>query len=82
LSPAAVSTILKEEGFARLPRRGDEERSSGTRPEVAPVADVRRLDLTPRQFKTKFGGLFLFLPFLCEIPLERSLRRRDFQDPR
>lgn len=26
LSPAAISLILKEEGFARLPRRSDEER--------------------------------------------------------
>src|SRR5688500_5048593 len=31
LSPVAVHTILKEEGFARLPRRLDEERPPGTR---------------------------------------------------
>ena len=36
LSPAAVSMILKEEGFARLPRRGDDERPPGIRPEIAP----------------------------------------------
>jgi len=70
LSPAAVSMILKDEGFARLPRRGDDERPAGIRPEIAPVADVRHLDLTPRQFKTRFGGLFLFLPYLHEIGLD------------
>ena len=73
LSPAAVSMILKEEGFARLPRRGDDERPAGIRPETAPVADVRHLDLTPRHFKTKFGGLFLFLPYICEIGLDEIL---------
>jgi len=75
LSPAAVSLILKEEGFARLPRRGDEERPPGIRPEIAPVADVRSLDLTSRQFKTKFGGLFLFLPYLVEIGLDEILNK-------
>jgi len=46
LSPAAISLILKEEGFARLPRRRDEERPPGTRPDISPVADVRQLDLS------------------------------------
>src|SRR3954447_4269758 len=65
ISPAAVAAILKEEGFAKLPRRLDEERPDQPRPTVADVADVRRLDLTPRSFRTAFGGLFLFLPSLA-----------------
>ena len=40
--------ILKEEGFAKLPRRRDEERPDHPRPVTADVADVRQLDLTPR----------------------------------
>jgi hypothetical protein len=64
LSPVAVSLILKEEGFARLPRRYDDERPDTPQPTVAAVADVRRLDLRPRQLRTKFGGLFLFVPYL------------------
>jgi transposase len=78
LSPAAVSLILKEEGFAPLPRRRDEERPPKPRPAAAAVADVRRLDLTPRQFHTKFGGLFLFLPDLARIPLSRILEQAGF----
>jgi len=73
LSAVAVSGVLKQEGFARLPRRRDDERPPTTRPTVADVADVRQLDLEPRQIKTQFGGLFLFLPFLAAIPLERIL---------
>jgi len=67
-SPVAVSLILKEEGFARLPRRPDEERPLIPRALRAEVADVRSLDLSPRQFRTQFGGLFLFLPFLARLP--------------
>src|SRR4051812_7388321 len=32
LSPAAVAAILEEEGFAKLPRRGDDERPDQPRP--------------------------------------------------
>jgi hypothetical protein len=78
LSPVAVSLILKEEGFARLPRRKDEERLPGPRPEVAAVADVNRLDLSPRRFRTQFGGLYLFVPYLAQIPLERLLKEAGF----
>jgi transposase len=78
LSPVAVNNILKEEGFARLPRRLDEERPPGTRPTQAAVADARQLDLTPRHFRTRFGGLFLFLPDLAACDLDAILRRAGF----
>lgn len=73
LSPVAISLVLKEHGFARLPRRRDDERPAATRPLVADVADVRELDLTPRQLNTQFGGLFLFLPWLAAIPFDRIM---------
>jgi hypothetical protein len=78
LSPAAVSVLLTAEGFARLPRRLDEERPPGSRPTTADVADVRQLDLSPRSFRTQFGGLFLFLPSLAAVPLDRLLGRAGF----
>ena len=78
VSAVAVSLILKEEGFARLPRRRDEERIPGPRPEVAEVADVTRLDLSARRFRTQFGGLYLFIPYLAQIPLERLLEDAGF----
>jgi len=78
LSPVAVAKILKDEGFARLPRRADDQRPPGARPTTADVADVRQLDLSPRSFRTKFGGLFLFLPMLAAIPLDRILREAGF----
>ncbi len=67
LSPAYIGIILKQEGFARLPRRADDERPEHPQPEAAPVADVEQLDLTPRQLRTQFGGLFLFVPYLAQL---------------
>ena len=75
LGPVAVSQVLKAEGFARLPRRGDDERPPGPRPTTADVADVRQLDLTPRPLRTRFGGLSLFLPALTSIPFDRIARQ-------
>jgi len=77
-SPVAVAQLLRQEGFARLPRRGDDERPPRPGPAVADVADVRELDLQPRQVRTQFGGLFLFLPFLAQIPFDDILRRAGF----
>ena len=73
LSPVTIALLLKEEGFARLPRRADDERPDTPRPTAAAVADVRRLDLRPRQLRTKFGGLFLFLPSLAALPFDQLL---------
>lgn len=78
LSPAGIALILKEEGFGRLPRRRDDERPPGTRPIAADVADVRQLNLGPRHFRTKFGGLFLFLPFLTRVPFDKMLQQAGF----
>ena len=70
VTPAAARDILREEGFAPLPRRLDEERPDHLGPAVQPVADVREFSLQPREFLTACGGLFLFLPDLvrCEVP--------------
>ncbi len=78
LSPAYIGIILKEEGFARLPRRAEDERPEHPRPDRAPVADVQQLDLSARQFRTQFGGLFVFLPYLAQIPWEAIFEQNGF----
>jgi hypothetical protein len=71
ISINALTVLLREEGFARLPRRRDEERPAALKAEIAEVADVRRLDLSPRSFRTTLAGLFLFVPLLEGIDLGR-----------
>jgi hypothetical protein len=80
-SPAAVAAVLQQEGFARLPRRGDDERPTGTKPTAADTADARALSLEPRTLRTKFGGLFLFLPALVEMGFDRVIGKCDLPAP-
>jgi hypothetical protein len=61
----------REEGFSRLPRRADDERPPSVKPDIAEVADVRRLDLSPRSFRTRLAGLFPFVPLLDRIDLQK-----------
>ena len=42
--------------------------------ESAEVADVRRLDLSPRSFRTTVAGLFLFVPLLEGIDVGRVVQ--------
>ena len=67
LSATAVCEVLRELGFAALPRRLDEERPELPRPTVESVADARTFNLAPRRFPTRCGGLFLFLPDLVRL---------------
>lgn len=71
LSPTAVAEVLREEGFARLPRRRDDERPATVRPEAADRADVRRFQLAPTAFETHLGGLFVLLPLLVKLGIDR-----------
>ncbi len=74
-SVVAVTNILREEGFAKLPRRMDQERPPGTKPTAADQANVKAFDSSPRMFRTKFGGLFLFLPALVELGFDQVIRK-------
>ena len=75
LSAPAIWKILKTHGFAKLPRRVDEERPVNARVEAAPVADARAFSLEPRHFRTEFGGLFLFIPLLVAMRFEAVMAR-------
>lgn len=74
-TPTAIAKLLKAEGFAKLPRRADEERPDTVKPIQADRADVRALSLESRTFRTKFGGLFLFLPALVEMGFNRVITK-------
>jgi hypothetical protein len=70
ISINSLTVLLREEGFFRLPRRADDERPVTVKAEIADVADVRRLDLSPASFRTPLAGLFLFVPLLDRIDLQ------------
>jgi transposase len=67
LSATAVREVLAAEGFAPLPRRLDEERPARIGPNAQAVANVGEFVLSPREFTTRTGGLFLFIPDLVRL---------------
>jgi hypothetical protein len=67
LSSTAVREVLAAEGFAPLPRRLDEERPVRIGPTAQAVANVGEFVLSPREFTTRTGGLFLFIPDLVRL---------------
>lgn len=82
LSVTSILHLLREEGFARLPRRGDEERPLRARPQADAIADVRQFSLTPGEFTTRAGGLFLMLPTLAGLGLDDLCRKAAFPGTR
>ena len=64
---SATAVGLAAEGFARLPRRRDDERPARIGPTIEAVADVREFSLARREFTTRVGGLFLFIPDLVRV---------------
>lgn len=75
ISINSLSLLLREEGFARLPRRADDERPPTVKPDTAAVADVRLLSLAPRAFPTRLGGLFFFVPLMRALRLTEVVRQ-------
>jgi hypothetical protein len=73
LSATAVREVLAEEGFAPLPRRLDEERPIRVGPNAEAVANVHDFILTRREFTTRVGGLFLFVPDLVRLDSDDAL---------
>lgn len=79
LSVTGIQELLREEGFARLPRRADDERPAlRARPEEDAIADVRSFSLAQRSFTTHAGGVFLLLPLLVRLDLDALVRRCRF----
>ena len=69
-SPSNVGLILRKAGLNKLRRRPLKERLAVHQ---APTADCRKLDMSTRQFRTGFGGLFLFAHDLARMDLDGLL---------
>ena len=82
ISESYLATILREEGFSRLPRGGrpprpGERARDGS--EVPDVADVDQLSLEDgRIIYTDVAGLFLFVPLLLELEFVRAVSAAQY----
>ena len=76
VSHVLIHQVLREEGFAKLPRRRNVERPGLVRPDAAPVADVGALDWKDfASFETEGSALFVLLPTLLDWGVDRWVRR-------
>ena len=66
LSVGTIQKLLSDAGLPKLPRRRPDQMPAVAQ---APAADRKALDLSPRQLRTAFGGLFLFAPDLARMDL-------------
>ncbi len=82
LSVTAIQEVLRDEGFARLPRRTDDERPEKPRPVPDAVADVREFSLPAESFTTHAGGLFLLLPILVRLGIDDLVSKCGFPGTR
>jgi hypothetical protein len=82
LSVTSIGSLLREEGFSRLPRRADDERPLRPRPQADAIADVRQFTLAPAEFTTRAGGLFLMLPYLAQLKVDDLCREARFPGTR
>src|SRR4029079_19601782 len=81
LSPAAIAAILKEEGFAKLPRRRDDERPDGPRPVTADVDDVRQLRSEGEPLSPAAIAAILKEEGFAKLPRRRDDERPDGPRP-
>ena len=74
---STISKTLQDAGIPKLPRRTAQQRAA-LRVERAPPANCAALDLSPRRFRTRFGGLFLFAHDLVRMDLDSVLAACTF----
>lgn len=76
VSHTLIHDVLRAEGFAKLPRRRDDERPALVRPDTAPIADIRDVDWSAfARFETEGAGLFVLLPTLLAWDAAQWVRR-------
>src|SRR5258708_32935026 len=69
LTPQRQYEALRAFFFQKLPS------AVVVRPEFVASADVRALDLQPRTFRTRVGGLFVFVSLMRELRLREVVRQ-------
>jgi transposase len=79
ITPKTIHFILKEEGFAKLFRRTNAERLDALQerrqyPEESNVGEFARV----KRSSTSFGGIFLFIPLIIELGLDKIFKKSHF----
>lgn len=72
-----VYKLLNNEGFARLPRRGMNEKKKLELPRIkAPVASM--LEFTNEKFHSRSTGIFTFLPYIKRYGIDKAIENSSY----
>jgi transposase len=84
LSIYTIEKIIREAGFAKLPRRDKEFRSevnsSHTPVATAPVA--HRLKIEPETFSSQFAGLLCIMPYIVRYGIDKIISESAYPQTR
>lgn len=74
-----VYNLLNAEGFARLPRRGKQQKKDLELPKIkAPTAG--NLEITDEKFYSASTGIFTFLPFICHYDIDKLILQSAYPE--
>jgi len=73
VSESYIALVLKQEGFARLPRRDRKTKMTRELPHQIEAPKSLSLSFQNEQFSTHVPGLFCFLPYLVQYNLLNTL---------
>ncbi len=83
ISVRQIYKVLPTHGFPRLPRRTRQEKHHRQLPQTIVPPKVRQLSLdttSPTRIATRYGGIFLFLPFLNALNLPQVIQHAHYPD--
>ena len=81
VSERYISMLLSDEGFARLPRRNNQQRNQvdfGGLPENCRAPISERIGSEPEKFSTQLAGLLLFLPIIKSYGIDKIIEHSDY----
>lgn len=79
ISHDAINNLLKEEGFARLPRRTYAEKTHLTMPNKIHPSKTTQLTLKNEEFSTgRSGGILTFLPLMERLGIINAIQNANF----
>ncbi|EKE06172.1 MAG: putative orf [uncultured bacterium] len=80
ISQRYISSVLKDEGFVRLPRRDSNEKKdvSATPLEKIIASKSRKLTFEVETFSSQSAGLLCFLPYMKKYGIDKAVQLSDY----
>ncbi|MFX0141955.1 MAG: transposase, partial [Candidatus Hodarchaeota archaeon] len=82
ISLDTIHQIIKNEGFARLPKRTKAEKKNISIPELIQAPEAQKISplLLTGNFTTRDGGALVFLPILKELKIEKLVKAANYPE--